>query len=112
MIVSAPPEYAEKIMDSVTASIKPFYDGYDRCFSVTDCKGTWRTLEGSKPFNGKTGEITVADEKRIEFIVREEDLKKAIAAIVSVHPYEEPAIDVIPCYGWKSFLQRSSSAGL
>ena len=103
IVLTIPPEYTEKVMEAINAVITPFYPGYDMCFSVTKTMGTWRSLKGSHPFNGKIGEVTHAEEDRIEFIVREDEIRPAIKAILSVHPYEEPAIDIIPCYGWKSF---------
>lgn len=103
--VYIPPEFAEKLMDSVTEAIEPYYKGYDRCFSITDIKGTWRPMKGSEPFDGRIGEISVAEEKKIEFIIKEEELKDVLRVIKAVHPYEEPAIDVIPCIGWKSILE-------
>lgn len=102
--VNIPPEYAEDLMDSVTEAIKPMYPGYDRCFSYWMVKGTWRSLEGSHPYNGTVGKVTIADEMRIEFAVKSYDLEKAVKSILSIHPYEEPAIDVIPMTGWKDII--------
>jgi hypothetical protein len=103
--VSIPSEFADALMDSVTKVAEPIYPGYDRVFSIFQVKGTWRALEGSSPYNGEVGKITEADELRIEFAVKEKDLKATISTIVGVHPYEEPGIDVIPMIGWKSVLE-------
>ena len=35
---------------------------------------------------------------------KEENLKKVLTVIDEYHPYEEPAVDVIPCRGWRSYL--------
>ena len=45
----------------------------------------------------------------MEFAVREKDLRPAIEAVRRVHPYEEPAIDVIPMIGWKSVITPDPS---
>ncbi|MDR2845786.1 MAG: hypothetical protein LBV63_00730 [Candidatus Methanoplasma sp.] len=103
--VSIPPEFADKLMDSVTKVADPVYPGYERAFSVTRITGTWRTLEGSSPYNGKIGDVTEADELKIEFAVKEKDLKATVSEIVRIHPYEEPGIDIIPMIGWKSILE-------
>lgn len=99
--VGIPPQYSEALKDAVSAAIKPIYPGYDRVFTEFPVKGTWRSLEGSDPYNGEIGKITVAEELRIEFAVKEDDLPAAVNAIRSVHPYEEPGITVIPMIGWK-----------
>lgn len=81
------------------------YPGYDMVFSLADVTGMWRPLDGSDPYNGKIGSLTTAEEIRVEFAVREGDLKRVIESIVSVHPYEEPAIDIIPMIAWKSIIR-------
>ena len=100
--VSVPPEFADPLMDEIAVSTKRVVDGYERAFSIIDIKGTWRTLEGSSPYNGEPGKITVADEKRLEFLVWHSDLKNAVDAILRVHPYEEPAIDIVEEIYFKS----------
>ena len=97
-----PASHLEALMDEVASSVSPLYPGYDRCFSYWPVTGTWRPLEGSRPYLGATGEIEVAQETRVEFAVSEEDLERAVEAVRRVHPYEEPAIDVIPMIAWKS----------
>ena len=103
--VGIPPEFSERLKDAVTAAIEPVYPGYDRAFTEYRTAGTWRPLPGSHPYDGKIMEITTADEMRIEFAVKEKDLAHALEAIVSVHPYEEPAIDVLPMIGWKDIIR-------
>ncbi|NLL95106.1 MAG: hypothetical protein GX224_05075 [Thermoplasmatales archaeon] len=104
VVVHAPPGYEDAIMDAVDSAVESVYPGYRRTFSVTDTVGTWMPVEGANPFLGTVGEIETANERRIEFIAFGKDLRKAVAAIVSAHPYEEPAIDIIPMVAWKSFL--------
>jgi hypothetical protein len=99
------------MMDAVTAAITPFYPGYERCFGITKVTGTWRPLPGSHPYKGEIGKIESTAEIKLDFIVRGSELEQAIEAIVAVHPYEEPAIDIIPCIGWRSVLQRSLPTG-
>ena len=105
IVVFIPEEYSERMMTSVNSVIEPFYPGYDMCFSISKVIGTWRPLEGSDPFLGTQGKIERAEELRIEFIIRAEDLEKVLKTILDVHPYEEPAIDVIPCQGWRDFVK-------
>jgi len=102
--VAVPAEYKDELFDAVNNSMRRIYPGYDRVFSVTRTEGTWRSLEGSSPFIGGAGEISVEEELRIDFAVREEDLKGVISAIRRVHPYEEPAIDIIPMVLWKDVI--------
>ncbi|MCL2032158.1 MAG: hypothetical protein FWG96_02670 [Methanomassiliicoccaceae archaeon] len=102
--VAIPAGYKDELMDAVNDSMQQMYPGYDRAFSVTKTEGTWRSLEGSDPFIGRTGEISVEEELRIDFAIKAEDLRKVVLAIRKVHPYEEPAIDILPMVVWKDVI--------
>lgn len=102
--VSVPADFMDILMDAIDEVIDPLYPGYRRCFSISDVVGTWIPVEGSKPFIGETDTITRVEEKRIEFAVRDYDLPQALHVIDTLHPYEEPAVDVIPMKAWRSML--------
>lgn len=99
-----PEEYSEKMMDAINEAITPFFPEYERAYCITKVVSTWKPLDGAHPFRGKIGETEITDELKIEFIVHEEDLKGVLRIIERMHPYEEPAIDVIPCLEWRSVL--------
>ncbi len=103
--VYIPEEFVKELTERINGSMTPIYPGYDMAFSMTKVTGTWRPLEGSRPFLGNKNELSIAEEIKVEFAARKDDLKKVIETIVSVHPYEEPGIDVIPMYPWKSVIQ-------
>jgi len=102
--VNVPEDFLEKLMDSLNSVMEPVYPGYERAFSYSRVTGTWRPLEGSSPYKGTTGKIEVSDEIRLEFVVKGKDLKNVVDTIVSVHPYEEPAIDITSVLGWKDVV--------
>ena len=107
--VNVPEEILDVLMDSLNSVMEPLYPGYDRTFMYWPVKGTWRPLEGSEPYLGEAGRIETADEIRLEFAVREKDLESVLETIVRVHPYEEPAIDVIPMFSWKDLIPSGAS---
>ncbi len=102
--VCIPEKYLNALMDSVAGAAKPLYPGYRRCFSYWPAKGTWIPETGTSPFSGVPGEICTEDEMKVEFAVKEEDLVSAVKAVRDVHPYEEPAIDVVPMLKWKDVI--------
>ena len=102
--VSVPADHMDILMDALDETIDPVYPGYRRCFSISDVVGTWIPMEGSDPYIGEVDMISRVEEKRIEFAVRDYDLKEALRVIDRVHPYEEPAVDVIPMRAWRSYL--------
>jgi hypothetical protein len=56
----------------------------------------FRALEGAQPAVGEVGELSVVKEIRLESIVQERDLSRAVKTLHKAHPYEEPAYDLIP----------------
>ncbi|MCL2786635.1 MAG: hypothetical protein FWD81_05410 [Methanomassiliicoccaceae archaeon] len=102
--VGVPEEFLDDMMDSINENMEPAFPGYERAFSYSRSKGTWRPLEGSEPFIGEIGKIETQDEIRLEFVVRGKDLRNVLKAMVNVHPYEEPAMDIVEVYGWRDIV--------
>lgn len=102
--VTVPEDSAELLMDAISEVNEQPYPGYERVFTITDAIGTWVPMAGSNPAIGEEGVISRVHEKKIEFIVKPQNLKRVLETIVEYHPYEEPGIDVIPCIGWKGYL--------
>ena len=57
-------------------------------------EGTFKPMEGAKPFVGKIGERKVVEEIKIETVVPERNLESVIEAMKKAHPYKEPAYDI------------------
>jgi hypothetical protein len=102
--VSVPADFMDILMDAIDEVIDPIYPGYRRSFSIMDVVGTWIPVEGSDPYIGEIDTITRVEEKRIEFAVRDYDLPQVLHVIDNIHPYEEPAVDVISMKAWRSYL--------
>ena len=71
---------------------------YDSCLAYIRVIGTWRPLEGTKPYIGEQGEVSEEPEIKVEVTIKSERLDETISAIKSVHPYEEPVINIIPLF--------------
>ena len=69
---------------------------YDSCLSYSRVTGTWRPLEGTHPYIGAEGEISEEPELKVEVTIRREQLTDVVNKIKTVHPYEEPVINIIP----------------
>lgn len=67
---------------------------YSHCTFTTSGTGSFKPLEGSQPFIGKSGEIEYVDEMKIEGVVPTASIHQVIQKIKAVHPYEEMAYDV------------------
>ena len=69
---------------------------YDSCLSYSRVKGTWRPLQGANPYNGAEGTVSEAEELKVEVNISSDKLTSSLRAIRTIHPYEEPVINVIP----------------
>ena len=69
---------------------------YDSCLAYGRVTGSWRPLPGSHPCLGTEGEVSEAEEIKVEVNILAENLEKTLDAIYEVHPYEEPLVNVIP----------------
>lgn len=95
-MVYVPVIHAEKIRTALADAGAGQIGNYDFCsFSVKGI-GRFRPCKGAKPFLGKQGKIEKVEEERIETICPQKIYKKVVKAVRAAHPYEEPAIDVLP----------------
>ena len=68
---------------------------YDSCLSYSPSPAAgvpWR----HPPYLGQAGELCRASELKVEVTCAAGAVKKTLAAVKAVHPYEEPVINVIP----------------
>lgn len=68
---------------------------YDSCCWQVSGQGQFRPQVGSKPFLGQVGTVESVAEYRVEMVCAEQFLKAAVTALLEMHPYEEPAWDVV-----------------
>ncbi len=96
LVVYVASTHADQVRQALGNAGAGFIGNYSHCSFSTVGTGRFRPERGTNPYIGKTGNLEVAAEDRIETIIPESLLKKAIAAMLKVHPYEEVAYDVYP----------------
>lgn len=74
----------------------PQRNNYSESFFQGFGEGIFRPLEGANPAIGRIGELTRVKEIKLESIVTEDQIERALRKLKKVHPYEEPAYDLIP----------------
>ena len=95
-IVIYVPEGAEgKILESLSKAGAGYIGNYSNCSFRSKGIGTFKPEEGSNPYIGKKGIIEEVNEYKLETIVPENSLKRVLKEIKKVHPYEEPAYDIL-----------------
>ena len=97
--VFLPETHIESLKNVLFESDAGHIGKYDRCLSYSKVISTWRPLEGTDPYIGTAGEMSEEEEMKIEVTVETERLQDIIPKIKTVHPYEEPVINIIPLIG-------------
>jgi hypothetical protein len=94
--IFVPQEYALKIRDELAKVGVGRLGNYDHCVAIYPVQGYFRPLLGAEPFEGEIGKITETAEYKVEVNCKRDLVDQAIKAIRSVHPYEEPLVNIIP----------------
>lgn len=91
-----PPEFLDDLREALAKADIGHIGNYDHCLSVMEVNGYWRPLAGANPFDGSVGQVSSEMECKVEVSTTRELVAAALDAIRSVHPYEEPVINIIP----------------
>ena len=94
--IFVPQEYALQLRDELAKIGVGVIGNYDHCVALTAVRGFFRPLPGSNPSEGQVGKVNEVAEYKLEVNCKRELVKEAIKVIKSIHPYEEPLINVIP----------------
>lgn len=93
--VFSPVSHAEEIRLALAKAGAGAIGDYEGCSFTSSGKGRFKPLEGSNPYLGEIGENEVVEEEKIEVIVPEPIRNAVLKAMLTAHPYEEPAYDFI-----------------
>jgi hypothetical protein len=91
-----PQEYALRLRDELAKIGVGAIGKYDHCVALTPVRGFLRPLPGSHPAEGEAGKVNQVAEYKLEVNCKRELVQEALKVIRSVHPYEEPSINIIP----------------
>lgn len=69
---------------------------YRDCSFVAPGEGTFTPQAGAQPAVGAVGRMEQVAERRLELLVSQRHLARALRTLLAVHPYEEPAFDCYP----------------
>ena len=94
--IFVPQDHAMKLADALSTIGVGVIGNYDHCVALTAVRGFFRPMEGANPFEGEVGTISEVVEYRVAVNCKRELVNQAIETIRSVHPYEEPLINIIP----------------
>ncbi|KAI1180685.1 GTP cyclohydrolase 1 type 2/Nif3 [Nemania sp. FL0916] len=95
LIFHVPVSAAAACKSAIFAAGAGRYGNYSECCFTVAGTGQFRPTVGANPAVGKVGLLLEVEEVCIETLcVGEETTRKAVAALKSAHPYEEPSYSV------------------
>ena len=103
IFVTIPINSVEKVREAVCNAGAGIIGEYSYCTSLTKVTGTFIPSENANPYIGELNKLEYVDEEKLEFVCEVDKVKKVIEQLRANHPYEEPAIDIIPLIDEKEF---------
>lgn len=96
IIISIPVENVEQVRNAICQAGAGVIGNYTHCSMSTRCIGTFKPTDEANPYIGENNKLEFVEEEKLEVVCDVEFVKNVIAKLREVHPYEEPAIDIIP----------------
>lgn len=96
IFVTVPKQNLEDIRNAMCNAGAGIIGNYSFCSTSTKCVGTFIPNDKAIPHIGNKNELEFVEEEKLEVICDIENVKKVIQELRKAHPYEEPAIDIVP----------------
>lgn len=95
LTVYAPTDAAPPVRAALAEAGAGEIGDYDFASFSSPGEGRFRPLEGANPTIGSVGDIETVKEERIEVVFDRARRAAVVRALLTAHPYEEPAYDVV-----------------
>lgn len=96
IVVTIPLENVCDVRSAICEAGAGVIGNYTYCSMSTKCIGTSKPNEEANPYMGEANKIEFIEEEKLEVVCDVDKVKNVITRLREVHPYEEPAIDIIP----------------
>lgn len=96
LVTFVPEQYVENLLNELSAAGAGVIGNYSHCSYQLKGFGTFLGQENTNPTIGEKGKLEKVEETRLEMIFEKWNLNKILKALLSNHPYEEPAYDIYP----------------
>ena len=101
--VSMPSENIEEVRNEICKEGAGIIGNYSYCSMSLKCVGTFKPNSDANPYIGENNKMEFLEEEKLEVVCDVDKVKKVITKLREVHPYEEPAINIIPLLDEESF---------
>ena len=96
IVVTVPSKNTDEVRNAMCEAGAGIIGNYSYCSMVTKCIGTSRPNDDANPYIGENNKLVSIEEDKLEVVCDIDKVKKVINELRKIHPYEEPAIDIIP----------------
>lgn len=103
IIVTIPIENVEEVRNTICKAGAGIIGNYAYCSTSTKCIGTFKPNNNANPYIGENNKLEFVEEEKLEVVCDINNVKRIISKLRGTHPYEEPAIDIIPLLDEEDF---------
>lgn len=96
IFVTVPVENVDEVRKAMCDVGAGIIGNYTYCTTSTKSIGTFIPNDDANPYIGEQNKMEFVEEEKLEVICDVEKVKNVITKLREVHPYEEPAIDIVP----------------
>lgn len=106
IVTFLPAQHVDTVAGAMSAAGGGVIGNYSGCSFRAEGMGTFFAGEGTAPVTGVAGGFNAEAEVRLEMIAPARTVDRVVAALVTAHPYEEPAYDVYEVRANAGFIGR------
>lgn len=103
IFVTTPKENVSDVRNAMCEAGAGIIGDYSYCTSSVKSIGTFKPNDNANPYIGENNKLEFVEEEKLEIVCDVGIVKKVIAKLREVHPYEEPAIDIVPLLDEEDF---------
>lgn len=104
IIITIPIESVNEVRNAICEVGAGIIGNYTYCSMSTKCIGTFKPNDNANPYIGENNKLEFVEEEKLEVVCDVNNVKNVISKLREVHPYEEPAIDIIPLLDEENFV--------
>ena len=107
IFVTVPLENVEEVRNAICEAGAGVIGNYSYCTTSVKSVGTFIPNDKANPHIGIRNKLEFVEEEKLEVICDIDKVKKVVSALRKAHPYEEPAIDIVPLIDEALFFDKS-----
>jgi hypothetical protein len=96
IVTTSPIENVDEILKELGDAGAGIIGNYNYCSMQTNSIGTFMGNDNSNPYIGEKNKLEKVEEIKLEMQCDITKVKEVLKKLREIHPYEEPAIDIIP----------------